>query len=458
GNAYQKLPGVRRNRALSHRSTCPQSTFTSGQHVKQAAAAATSPRERHQRRHRHRYPHPLYRRRCATRTLSRGTREAGRVQRFRRLIAVMPEAVRTRTAAVGDDVQARVGARASVAWARRWRLGGGGQGRRHCKVVGPCWRLARALAWVFWPSGGWRPRSLPPPAGRALARRAVGVGCESASAHAAARRCHALGARNVSRAVLLPHGAGADSLRALASPRMRVLPLDVTDADSVAAAARAVQQDLQDSGCELQAVVNNAGILNVGETEWMDIEELRKTIDVNTIGQVRVAQAFLPLLRKSKGRVVNVNSVAGRLPCAGLAPYVISKYASVAFTECLKVDMTKFSVSVHSIEPAIYMTPMAEGSKVLLKKKFDAIPEKIMNDYGHRYIEKFMKAVELVFFVFSKPPSKILEVVDAIEDAILSEDPQDCYYPGERSKLGITLKDEVKYVQGYLTKLIYNLW
>ncbi|KAK7794152.1 hypothetical protein R5R35_012532 [Gryllus longicercus] len=340
-----------------------------------------------------------------------------------------------------------VGAALALAW--WWQA-------QTLQVVGVV-ALARALAWA---SALWLAPALPARRlqGPALARRAVLVtGCDSGFGHAAARRLHALGAR-VFACVLLPHGPGADGLRALASPRMRVLPLDVTDAPSVAAAAHAVQQDLQDSGCELQAVVNNAGILNVGETEWMDIEELRKTIDVNTIGQVRVAQAFLPLLRKSKGRVVNVNSVAGRIPCTGLAPYVISKYASVAFTECLKVDMTKFSVSVHSIEPAIYMTPMAEGSKFLLKKKFDAIPEKIMNDYGHRYIEKFMKVVELVFLVFSKPPSKILEVVDAIEDAILSEDPQDCYYPGERSKLVITLKDEVKYVQGYLTKLIYNLW
>ncbi|GLH13147.1 Dehydrogenase/reductase SDR family protein 7-like [Gryllus bimaculatus] len=339
-----------------------------------------------------------------------------------------------------------VGAALALAW--WWQA-------QTLQVVGVL-ALARALAWA---SALWLAPALPARRlrGAALARRAVLVtGCDSGFGHAAARRLHALGAR-VFACVLLPHGAGADSLRALASPRMRVLPLDVTDADSVAAAARAVQQDLQDTGCELQAIVNNAGILNIGEINWLDIEELRQTIDVNAIGQMRVTQAFLPLLRKSKGRIVNMNSIAGRFPCNGLTPYVVSKYASTAFTECLQVDMMKFSVSVHSIEPAIYMTPMAEGSKSLIKRKIEAIPEETLNDSGRRYKDQFMKLADLLL-VTAKPQSKIYEVIDAIEDACLSEDPQNFYYPGGPTKLILTLKDEITNLQGFVLNLVYKFW
>ena len=63
---------------------------------------------------------------------------------------------------------------------------------------------------------------------------------------------------------------------------------------------------------ELWAVVNNAGILVMSEAEITSIEATRKVLDVNTLGAVRVTQAFLPLLRKSKGRVVIVTSVAGK--------------------------------------------------------------------------------------------------------------------------------------------------
>ena len=63
---------------------------------------------------------------------------------------------------------------------------------------------------------------------------------------------------------------------------------------------------------ELWAVVNNAGILVMSEAEYTSIEATRKVLDVNTLGAARVTQAFLPLLRQSKGRVVIVTSVAGK--------------------------------------------------------------------------------------------------------------------------------------------------
>jgi 3-hydroxybutyrate dehydrogenase len=57
--------------------------------------------------------------------------------------------------------------------------------------------------------------------------------------------------------------------------------------------------------------VNNAGIVTVGDMEWMTEDAMKKIFDVNTFGPVRVTKAFLPLLRISRGRVVIVSSLAG---------------------------------------------------------------------------------------------------------------------------------------------------
>jgi NAD(P)-dependent dehydrogenase (short-subunit alcohol dehydrogenase family) len=64
---------------------------------------------------------------------------------------------------------------------------------------------------------------------------------------------------------------------------------------------------------DLWAVVNNAGIAAFTEIEWCSVDQFQRILDVNVLGVVRVTKAFLPLLRHSKGRVVNVASLAGQL-------------------------------------------------------------------------------------------------------------------------------------------------
>lgn len=124
------------------------------------------------------------------------------------------------------------------------------------------------------------------------------------------------------------------------------------------------------------AVVNNAGVTYSSEIEWCPIENFQRTIDVNTIGVIRVTKTFLPLLRKSQGRIVIVASMAsiknfkkrsndytfnlilllliGRVTVPGFTPYSMSKFAIVAFVDGLRREMMKWRVGVHLIEPSAY--------------------------------------------------------------------------------------------------------
>ena len=88
-------------------------------------------------------------------------------------------------------------------------------------------------------------------------------------------------------------------LCAAASPRIVPLLLDVTDTASIAQAARRVEEAVGAAG--LAGLVNNAGIVVAGPLELLPLDEVRKQLEINVIGQVAVTQAFLPLLRRRAG-------------------------------------------------------------------------------------------------------------------------------------------------------------
>ena len=86
------------------------------------------------------------------------------------------------------------------------------------------------------------------------------------------------------------------------------LLLDVRNADDSARAA----QTIAASGAPLAGVVNNAGIAIAGPLEYLPVDELRRQFEVNVFGALAVTQAVLPLLRRSKGRIVFINCIAGK--------------------------------------------------------------------------------------------------------------------------------------------------
>ena len=82
--------------------------------------------------------------------------------------------------------------------------------------------------------------------------------------------------------------------------------------------------------------MNNAGrSIPIGPPEWMQLEDFTKVLDVNLIGVIDVTLHFLPLLKKAKGRVVNVASIFGRLSLTG-GGYCLSKYGVEAFSDSLR--------------------------------------------------------------------------------------------------------------------------
>eukprot|EP01116_Phalansterium_solitarium_P003710 TRINITY_DN14533_c0_g1_i1.p1 TRINITY_DN14533_c0_g1~~TRINITY_DN14533_c0_g1_i1.p1 ORF type:complete len:320 (-),score=89.82 TRINITY_DN14533_c0_g1_i1:158-1117(-) len=147
---------------------------------------------------------------------------------------------------------------------------------------------------------------------------------------------------------------------------VRVLKVDVTKQADVDAARRVVDQ----AGRGLYGVVNSAGIgiypggaLNVARSvlEWDIDSQVRPVIDINLLGTMRVNSAFFEPIVQSKGCVVNIASLAGRVASAGLGAYVASKFGVAGYSGTIRKELAHYGTRVLCIEPSWIRTNMTEG-------------------------------------------------------------------------------------------------
>src|SRR5688500_3137446 len=125
--------------------------------------------------------------------------------------------------------------------------------------------------------------------------------------------------------------------------------IDVTDADSIASARDRVGEAVGAAG--LAGLVNNAGIAVPGPLEHLPIDELRRQLEVNLVGQVAVTQAFIPMLRTSRGRIVNIGSIGGRVALPMLGPYAASKHAIEGVSDSLRRELPPWGIEVSVVRP-----------------------------------------------------------------------------------------------------------
>jgi len=138
----------------------------------------------------------------------------------------------------------------------------------------------------------------------------------------------------------------ADELKALARERkveLRILPLDVTDPDSI---QRAVQTVVAESG-GIYGVINNAGIGLRGYFEDLTDAEVRRVFDANVFGVMAVTKAVLPYMREARrGRIILISSVGGRIGALGVSAYCATKFAVEGFGESLFQEVAPLGVRV----------------------------------------------------------------------------------------------------------------
>lgn len=167
--------------------------------------------------------------------------------------------------------------------------------------------------------------------------------------------------------------ADGEKLREKSSSRLSPIMLDVTDTASIERAAETVRATVGESG--LTGLVNNAGISVPCPIEFIPLRDLRLQLEVNVVGQVAVTQAFLPLLRQSRGRIVLMSSLCGFISMPGLDAYNASKHALEAIADVLRRELQPAGVRVSIVQPVFISTPIWEKSSV------EKLPVEVMHHY-----------------------------------------------------------------------------
>jgi len=147
-----------------------------------------------------------------------------------------------------------------------------------------------------------------------------------------------------------------ERLRSEAGGGIAPLQIDVTDGAAIAAAAAEVAAGCDGGG--LAGLVNNAGIAVPAPLEHQPIDDFRRQIEVNLVGQLAVTQAFLPLLRRGHGRIVNVASIGGRVAVPLIGAYAASKFAIEGLSDSLRRELRPWRIHVAVIEPGAIATPI----------------------------------------------------------------------------------------------------
>lgn len=156
--------------------------------------------------------------------------------------------------------------------------------------------------------------------------------------------------------------ADAERLSAELGDQVTPVLCDVTEGASVTAAAEQVDAAL--GGRKLGGLVNNAGVAVAGPLLHLPIEDMQRQLEINVTGQLRVTQAFAPLMGAGQaregapGRIVNISSVAGLSATPLVTPYACSKHALEAFTQGLRRELMVYGIDVVAINPGPVATPI----------------------------------------------------------------------------------------------------
>jgi NAD(P)-dependent dehydrogenase (short-subunit alcohol dehydrogenase family) len=173
--------------------------------------------------------------------------------------------------------------------------------------------------------------------------------------------------------------ADGQALLDQASERLSPLLLDVTDEASLAEAAGCVRQA---TGGVLSGLVNNAGIGVRGPLEYLPLVDFRRQIEVNLTGQLAVTQAFLPLLRAGRGKILMVSSTAGRLATPFLGPYAASKAGLAALADAMRMELAPWKLPVSVLVVGSIRTPIWDKATQSAEGLAAGLPPEAQTRYG----------------------------------------------------------------------------
>lgn len=217
-------------------------------------------------------------------------------------------------------------------------------------------------------------------------------------------------------------------LTASASGSITPVTLDVTNPEHIAALHDALPE-------RLDGVVNNAGIAVGGALEALPIERLREQLEVNVVGQVALTQAVLPMLRRTRGRVVFISSISGMLASPMLGPYAASKFAIEAVADALRLELRPWGLAVVLVEPGQIDTDIWRTAPEVLDQTVAAMTPEHRELYA-AHIDGMRRAIPRA----QKMASPVDRVAKVVERALTAEHPKARYVAGRGAGISASLR------------------
>jgi NAD(P)-dependent dehydrogenase (short-subunit alcohol dehydrogenase family) len=180
----------------------------------------------------------------------------------------------------------------------------------------------------------------------------------------------------------------------------------------------------------LAGLVNNAGIARGSPLEFVATQDVRDMFNVNVMGPLLLTQAFLPLLRVAKGRIVTVGSIGGKVANPMMGAYCISKFGLEAFNDALRQEVAPHGIHVSLIEPGPIQTPLLQSSDRQIQETIDSLSMEGKELYGE-FIEQMRNYLRGVQGNALQPQA----VVDAVEHALESGKPKTRYLVTTEAKV-----------------------
>lgn len=223
--------------------------------------------------------------------------------------------------------------------------------------------------------------------------------------------------------------ASAEELASLPPSAGELIPmlLDVTDATSIARAGEFVELACADTG--LWAVVNNAGVCVSAPLECVPIDMMRSELETNLVGALAVTQRFLPMLRASNGRIINVSSGIGNVTPPFLGVYAASQFGKEALSDALRRELRPLGVSVSVIQPGAVETPIWRKLRASAEVILAETPTEVADIYRSRFMA-FLDAHETRVHASKNTP---LHYANAVAAALVARRPKTRYRVGADS-------------------------
>lgn len=221
------------------------------------------------------------------------------------------------------------------------------------------------------------------------------------------------------------------------------LVLDVTHPEHIRNAFETISKHIQEFHIPLVALFNNAGHVVPSPLETSNKIDWKETFEVNLFGAMGLVNLFLPLLRESQGRIINVGSIASWVPTPALGSYSAAKAALHAASSSIRIEVRQFGVGVSLIEPGIIRTPEPNKIEETLKdlsSKPSSYAEAINTHRAKTIYEPSVKKLSGVMGALSELEMPPFHVTNAALHALTSPWPKNNYLIGWDSKMLATAR------------------